>query len=153
VPVHAPISRHTHRWLRAVVLAHMEGEHRRRHPSTLHAGHPGRPPCTLDLVGPDAQVDATLRVDLWGGLILQARHRARRRGEDEDEAPWLWLTRDGALDDDRDDDAWAGAAVRASAEAGLPCHFVVVVRRGWRDPTTGVRRQWTRLRRRTGGAG
>lgn len=150
MPVHAPITRDTHRWLRAVVLAHMESEHRRRHPSALHAAHAGRGPCTLVLAGADARVDAALRADLWSALIVQARHAARRRGDDEDAPPWLWLTRDGALDDDRDDDAWAGAALRACAEAGLPCRFVVVVRRGWRDPTTGARRQWSRLRRRTG---
>jgi hypothetical protein len=153
MPVHAPITRDTHRWLRAVVLAHMESEPRRRHPPALHAGHPGRPPCTLDLAGPQAHTDAALRVDLWSALILRARHAARRRGEDEDTSPWLWLTRDGRLDDDREDDAWAGAAVRACTEAGLCCRFVVVVRQGWRDPTTGVRRQWTRLRRRAAGAG
>lgn len=152
VPVPAPITRDTHRWLRAVVLAHMESEHRRRHPASLHAAHPGRPVCSLGLAGADAGVDATLRVDLWSALVLRARHAARRRGEDEDAAPWLWLTRDGGLDDDREDHAWAAAAARACAEAGLSCRFVVVVRQGWCDPVTGTRRQWTRLRRRTAGA-
>lgn len=150
MPVHAPITRDTHRWLRTVVLAHMESEHRRRHPPALHAAHTGRAPCTLALAAADVHADAALRADLWSALIVRARHAARRRGEDEDASPWLWLTRGGGLDDDCDDDAWAGAALRACAEAGLPCHFVVVVRHGWRDPTTGVRRQWARLRRRTG---
>lgn len=153
MPVAAPITRETHRWLRAVVLAHLESERRRRHPVTLHAGHPWRVPCSLELAGADAQLDAALRVDLWAGLILQVRHRARRRGADEDAAPWLWFTRDGRLDEARDDHAWAAAAERACAEAGLPCRVVVVVRQGWRDPTTGAQRQWSRLRRRTGGAG
>lgn len=147
MPVQAPITRETHLWLRALALQFTEGEVRRRHPSVLWAGHPDQPSCRLDLAGTAA--DAGLRTDLVAGLLVQARFRTRRLGGDEGLPPWTWLTRCGRLDDDDRDAEWAAAALAASAELALPCRFVVVVRHGWHDPVSGVRREWVRLRRRS----
>lgn len=148
MPIEAPITRETDRWLRAVTLGFTEGERRRRHPPVLWAGHPGRPPCRLDL-GPCDGPDPALGTDLAAALLVQARFAERRRGGDEDRPPWLWLTRQGGLSDDDQDAQWAAAARAAGVELTVPCPFVVVVRHGWHDPVSGVRRQWVRLRRRS----
>ena len=60
--------------------------------------------------------------------------------------PMLWLTRSGPLEAGDLDLAWLAAARSASAEAGVDLMLVVVTRRGWFDPRSGVRRVWQRLR-------
>jgi hypothetical protein len=44
------------------------------------------------------------------------------------------------------DARWLAAARASYAEAGLPLTFVVVNRRGWRDPRSGLGRTWARVR-------
>jgi hypothetical protein len=136
----APIDRHTHTVLRAATLELVEGEPRRRFPTTLHAGVPGRaarhvedPPVT----------DAGLRADVVLALL--------RRSASTSPRPCLWLTRPGELSPHDDDLRWLGPATWACTALGLPVGLVVVTRRGWFDPVTGVRREWRRLRRRTAG--
>lgn len=148
-PVEAPLTRAHHRWLRSLVLAHHDVEGRRRHPPALHAAFPGRPHADLPLEADEAaRLDDALRVDLWAGLVVRARWEAgqRDRGATPD-GPWLWVTRPGPLDDDEADVAWLRSAHAAGAETGVRCPFVVVVRNGWRDPVSGARCQWARLRR------
>ncbi|MXG88559.1 hypothetical protein [Nocardioides flavescens] len=68
-------------------------------------------------------------------------------GPEVDLAPFVWLTRAGdpALLQDLDAH-WLAAAGAAYAEAGAALTFVVVGRRGWYDPRSGVGRTWVRLR-------
>jgi hypothetical protein len=148
-PVEAPLTRAHHRWLRSLVLAHHEAEHRRRHPPALHAAYPGRAHADLRLDANEvARLDEALRVDLWEGLVVRARWEAGLRERHPTPAgPWLWVTREGSLDDVDPDAAWVRSVHAAAAETGVRCPFVIVVRNGWRDPVSGVRRQWARLRR------
>ena len=44
--------------------------------------------------------------------------------------------------------AWVQAVRAAGAEAGVELTLVVVTRKGWFDPRSGVRREWKRLRTR-----
>ena len=68
----------------------------------------------------------------------------RRRGGDGSAArgrtrpAWVWLTRSGELDLHDLDAEWLAAACTAYAEAGVDLTMVVVNRRGWRDPRSGV---------------
>jgi hypothetical protein len=63
--------------------------------------------------------------------------------------PSLWLTRPGELSVHDDDLRWLGPTAWAGASLGCPVRLVVVTRRGWFDPVSGVRREWRRLRSRT----
>lgn len=144
------MTRGQHLWLRSLVLAHHEQERRRRHPPALHAAYPGSIPRRLLLSGTDlAGLDAALRIDLWAALSVGARWAAGlRETRPGQSGPWLWLTREGGLDDAPETDAaWAGAARTAGAESGVVSPFVVIVRNGWRAPATGARCEWVRLRR------
>jgi hypothetical protein len=59
-----------------------------------------------------------------------------------------WLTRPGDLDVQDVDLAWLRAIAAVSDETDRMLPFVVVTRRGWRDPRTGAGRSWARLRQR-----
>ena len=134
-PLQAPVDRHTHLALRAAIVELMEGGPRRRFPTTVHAGLPGR---SLRHVDDPPVPDAGARADivlalLRGSLALTPR-------------PVLWLTRPGELSPHDDDLRWLGPAAWACRALGLPGGLVVVTRRGWFDPVSGVRREWRRLR-------
>jgi hypothetical protein len=58
----------------------------------------------------------------------------------------VWLTRSGELALHDLDVEWLTAAASAYAEAGVDLTMVVVNRRGWRDPRSGVGQTWVRLR-------
>ncbi len=77
-------------------------------------------------------------------MVAALLRRSRRSGS----VPMVWLTRAGELDLQDVDVAWMAAARAASAEAGIGLTLVVVNRHGWRDPRSGVRREWKRLRQR-----
>jgi hypothetical protein len=133
----APIDRHTHRVLRAATLELVEGESRHRFPTVIHAGEPGRSVRHVD----DPRVaDDGLRADVAVALLRRASALSPR--------PFLWLTRPGELSPHDDDLRWLGPTSWAGAALGSPVRLVVVTRRGWFDPVTGVRREWRRLRRR-----
>lgn len=132
----APIDRRTHQVLRDAVLELVEGEPRRRFPTALHAGVPGR---SVRHVEDPPLSDAGLRADVVLSLL-----RARSA-----HPPALWLTRPGELSPHDDDLRWLGPARWAASALGLPVGLVVVTRRGWFDPVSGVRREWRRLRRQT----
>ena len=131
----APIDRHTHRVLRAATLQLIEGEKRRQFPSALHAGEPGR---SVRHVEDPPLADAGLRADVVLALVRQASTLTPR--------PFLWLTRAGELSPHDDDLRWLGPAAWAARALGMPVSLVVVTRRGWFDPVSGVRREWRRLR-------
>jgi hypothetical protein len=131
----APIDRHTHVALRSAVLELVEGEHRRRFPAALHAGVPGR--SVVHLEDPPL-ADAGARADLVLALVVRARAMVPR--------PVVWLTRSGELSTHDDDLRWLGPVAWACSSIGEPVGLVVVTRRGWFDPVSGVRREWRRLR-------
>lgn len=132
----APVDRHTHLVLRSAVLELRERERRQRFPARLHAGLPG-PGCPSVEVTPDTGFG--LRADLALALLHRAAgDRAR---------PCVWLTRPGELVVEDADLAWGRAVRWAAAALGRTDDLVVVTRRGWFDPVSGVRREWRRLRR------
>jgi hypothetical protein len=140
VALQAPIDRHTHRVLRAATLELIEGESRRRFPTTLHAGEPGR---SVRHVEDPPVADAGLRADVALSLLRRAAVLTPR--------PCLWLTRPGELSPHDDDLRWLGPTAWAGASLSSPVGLVVVTRRGWFDPVSDVRREWRRLRRRAPG--
>jgi hypothetical protein len=133
----APIDRDTHRVLRAATLQLIEAETRRHFPTALHAGEPGR---SAHHVEDPPLTDAGLRADVALALLRRAAALTPR--------PFLWLTRAGELTPHDDDLRWLGPTAWAGSCLGSPVRLVVVTRRGWFDPVTGVRREWRRLRRR-----
>ena len=141
MPLQAPITLATHAMLRAAVIGLKESETRRSFPVVVHAGHPAEPHRTHRMTTGSGW-DQGLRTDVAGALLLRARAASAQ--------PIAWLTRPGALVLHDADAAWSAAFAAAFAEAGLTPTFVVVTRAGWFDPVSGVRREWRRLRRRTG---
>jgi hypothetical protein len=138
--LHAPIDRFTHHTLRAVVLELKEGERRRHFPFTMHVGVPGR--SVRHVEDPRSPSDAGLRADLVLAMLQMTTGLKPR--------PCAWLTRPGELTLHDGDVPWASAVRWAAAATGTPLGLVVVTRRGWFDPETGVRREWRRLRRHHG---
>ncbi|HWU21695.1 MAG TPA: hypothetical protein VN088_09220, partial [Nocardioides sp.] len=110
---------------------------RRSCPSILHVGIPGGPQRTLEL-DPEWELDATLRVDMIEAITRQPLTEGR--------VPLLWITRAGRSQSSSDDLLWAAAARAAGAELNVALDLVVVTRRSWRDPRTGVGRTWQRHR-------
>jgi len=136
----APIERSTHVALRAAVLDLVESEPRRRFPAALHAGTPRNGLRHVD----ERPSDFGQRCDIALVLLRGAVAAAPRHMPD----PPVWLTRPGELSIHDDDLLWWGPVAWAGAALGRPTGLVVVTRRGWFDPASGVRREWRRLRRR-----
>lgn len=132
--------------LRRAVLEHATAERRRHHVPILHVGTPGRPHEVFALV-PGEPTDHALRAD-----IVAAMRRSEERTTGPTTAPaagafrLVWLTRSGDLELQDMDADWHAAARQAYAEAGAELRFAVVNRRGWHDPCSGVRREWSRPR-------
>jgi hypothetical protein len=131
-----PVSRPLLALLRRAVLDHASGERRRVHPPAVHVGTPGASKATLVLG--EQRLDHALRTDVLEAMV-------RRTGEAGQRL--VWLTRAGSLETRDIDLAWLAAARSAAAELGRPLPMVVVNRRSWRDPATGVQREWTRILR------
>lgn len=131
----APIERSTHTVLRAAVLDLVESEARRRFPTVLHAGIPGRSARHVD----DRPLDPGVRADIALALL--------RRAGAATSAPHVWITRPGELSVHDEDLLWLAPVAWAAAALGQQAGLVVVTRRGWFDPVSGVRREWRRLRR------
>jgi hypothetical protein len=121
--------------LRRAVLDHAAGEHRRHYPPALHVGVPGGTIARF-VTGEDG-LDQALRVDVVEAMV-------RRLGRRLLGPPIVWLTRPGPLLSEDADVAWLAATQTAAAELGLAPHYVVVNRRAWADPVTGVTRVWQR---------
>jgi hypothetical protein len=146
--IEEPVPRASQVLLRRLVLDHLATERRRNFGSVLHLGRLGRPglPDLATLTEPvvggrrsayDALDDAQ-RCDILEAVL--------RRTPDDDAL--TWLTRPGALDLQDADAAWARAVSAVTGETGRPLWFVVVTRKGWRDPRSGIGREWRRLRQR-----
>jgi hypothetical protein len=141
MPVIAPITRTQHVVFRAAVLSFKESAPRGRAPVTLHVGVPDAAnACHVVLAG--QALDQALCTDIAAGLLQRTAARAPNR--------WGWLTRVGSLALHDADVLWSAAWYAACAEAEVEVPLVVVTRTGWRDPRTGVGREWSRLRRRSG---
>jgi hypothetical protein len=131
-----PLPEHTRALLRGAVLEHATLERRRVYPPVLHVGVPGARATSLavDSAGP---TDPGLRTDVVAALRVRA-------GAHPDQL--VWLTRSGGLELQDVDAQWLAATRAAYDEAGAPLGFVVVNRRGWRDPRSGLGRTWARVR-------
>lgn len=140
MPLSSPITRVEHAVLRAAVLDFKEDSPRGRVPVTLQVGFPGRL-VARHVVLPGQQLDQALRTDIAAALL--------QRTAPADGHRWAWLTRAGSLALHDSDAAWSAAWYAACGEAQVEVPFVVVTRAGWRDPRSEVRREWTRLRRRS----
>lgn len=134
-----PVGRPLLAVLRRAVLDHVRTEPRRAFVPLVHVGLPGGPE-EVFAIRPEDGLDQALRADVLAALV----QRSRRHGS----VPLVWLTRAGDLDLQDVDAAWLSAARVATAEAGIALTLVVVTRRGWTDPRSGVNRQWKRLRSR-----
>ena len=129
-----PLPRNTVLQLREAVRRHTLAAQRRRFAPVLHLGRPGGHERCIP--APGAGTDLALRSDVVAALLAGAGA-----------LPHLtWLTRPGELEPHDVDLAWLAAARAAYAEAGRDLSWVVVTRRGWWDPRSGLRREWTRLR-------
>ena len=139
MPVSAPITRTEHSVLRTAVIDFKEASPRGRTPLSLHGG-------ALDsaavrhVVEPGQLLDQALRTDIAAALLQRTAAVGPR---------WAWLTRSGSVALHDADVVWSAAWYAACAEVGVDVPFVVVTRTGWRDPRSGVLREWSRLRRRS----
>lgn len=132
-----PVDRTVQQLLRRAVLEHAVGERRKVYPPVLHVGVPGIRSRRFEI---ESTLDHALATD-----IVQAMMRpAVRKGV----VPLLWLTRRGDTDPHDVDCAWSAAVHAACGELGLRLGLVVVTRRSWHDPRTGVCRTWKRIRSR-----
>jgi hypothetical protein len=101
----------------------------------LHVGIPGGSAASFEISEADPD-DQALRVDVVEALV---RRVGRLPG-----TPLVWLTRSGPLRAEDTDLVWHAAAWTAAAELDIAPHYVVVNRRAWVDPVTGVGRVWQR---------
>jgi hypothetical protein len=122
------------RVLRTAVLLLATTDRRRHVPPALHVGLPGGPTWTI---ADDPTWDHGLRTEIVGAAL-----RARR------DPSWVWVTRSGPLSMQDVDAAWLGPTASAAAERGVDPAYVVVTRRGWLDPRSGLLQEWKRFRRR-----
>lgn len=136
-----PVARGLYVRLRRAVLDHARTEPRRQaFPPVLHIGSPGLVVADFT-IEPAEATDQALRADIVSAML----RRASRRGE----TPLVWLSRPGAPSEVRDVDLeWLAATRAAGAELGRHLPYVVINRRAWRDPRTGVGRVWQRVRER-----
>ncbi|WP_134766297.1 hypothetical protein [Nocardioides sp. 1609] len=133
-----PVPRDLREQLRRAVVRQVVDEPRRAYPPSVHVGVPGAVSTAIELGRRVGRLDHALRTDM-----VEAMLRAVDR---PGTAPVVWLARCGpaqALDVDL---AWLAAARCAAGELARPLPMVVVTRRSWRDPSTGVGRSWSRLR-------
>lgn len=140
--IREPVPRRLSELLRRGVLDHALSERRRIHVPLLHVGVPGGPE-TVFAVRLDDHSDHALRADVVAAMLGRTEEAAA-----PDQVPLVWLTRAGELDLQDVDAQWLASSRAAYAEAGAPLIFVVMNRRGWRDPRSEVTRTWKRLRRR-----
>ncbi len=133
-----PVARGLYVRLRRAVLDHARHERRRVFPPVLHVGSPGLN-VTEFAIEPGDPTDHALRIDIVSAML----RLVARRGD----TPLVWLSRPGAPSETRDVDLeWLAATHAAGAELGRHLPFVIINRRAWLDPRTGVGRVWQRLR-------
>ncbi len=109
---------------------------------TLHVGVPGGPTRSFR-IDPDDRLDLALRTEMIEAMCRDDVAQGR--------VPLVWLTRQ-VEGPDVEDLAWGAAVGCAGPELGVDLDLVVVTRRSWHDPRTGVGRRWSRLRPRKAAA-
>ena len=139
--IEEPVPRALLAVLRRAVVEHVRAEPRRTYPPLLHVGWPGSREEVFPAAA-DEPLDHALRCDVVAALLRRGRNRAPVDGA----VPLVWLTRPGILVAGDVDQEWVAPARAAYAEAGAALTLVVVTKRGWHDPRSGVRREWRRVR-------
>lgn len=136
-----PLPRIVRSMLRSAVVEHARSERRLVFPAQLHVGTPGafRVSTPID----EAPADFGTRVDLVHAMVRRAEIEGSTSGVTP---PWVWLTRSGPAHPDDFDLTVMAPALHAFGEAGQVLRYVVITRRGWHDPRSGVQRSWVRLR-------
>ena len=122
-------------------------EHRRSHPSVAHARGPGGHAwCELPWSGPAGRRTTSPDGDALGPAELDLAGRREVAGRLLDQvagdggagqAPLLWLTAPVG-EAPAAAGGWTAAVLAAAHERGLDPTWVVVTRRGWLDPRSGV---------------
>lgn len=130
-----PVDRAVQQLLRRAVFDHARLECRRIFPPVLHVGVPGIRARTFEV---DGELDLATRTDVVEAMLRPALEKGV--------VPLVWLTRRGDLAAHDVDGAWSAAVGAAGGELGLALGLVVVTRRSWHDPRTGVHRTWKRVR-------
>lgn len=139
--IEEPVTRDLLAVLRRAVVEHVRAEPRRTYPPLVHVGWPGGREEVFP-AAPAERLDHALRCDVVAALVSRARSRPPVVGA----VPLVWLTRPGPLVAGDLDQEWVAPVRSAAAEAGLALTLVVVTKRGWHDPRSGVRREWRRVR-------
>lgn len=135
--IREPVDRTVQQLLRRAVVDHAAAEHRRDFPPALHVGVPGIRSRRFEIT---SDLDHALRTDVVEAML--------RPAVDKGVVPLLWLTRRGDTAPHDVDGAWSASVHAAGGELGLALGLVVVTRRSWHDPRTGVCRTWKRVRQR-----
>lgn len=136
----APVAPAEQTLLRRAVVEHVRTIRGRTIPPVVHVGVPGGPTRSLT-VRSDEPTDHALRADVVAAMV-----GLRPPPDGRLAVPWVWLARAGDLTLHDLDAQWLAAACTAYGEAGLDLTMVVVTRRGWRDPRSGLSRTWVRIR-------
>lgn len=142
--IQEPVDRRLQALLRRAVLDHVISERRKSFTPLLHVGCPGGPQTVF--APADEPADQGLRTDVVAALLRRTARADPAAASDPLTVPLVWLTRPGDLVLQDLDVAWLAACRAGGGEAGRPLELVVVTRRGWRDPRSGVGRTWQRLR-------
>lgn len=137
----APLPLSVRSLLRTAVAEHARGERRQLFPAHLHVGTPGALRVSTPIA--EAPADFGTRVDLIHAMVRRAE---AFDGSTPTGFPWVWLTRSGSATPDDVDLSVLAPTMHAFAEADQRLTFVVVTRRGWHDPRSGLSRSWVRLR-------
>lgn len=133
-----PVDRLVQQLLRRAVLDHALLEQRKVYPPVLHVGVPGVRSRRFEI---EEDLDHALRIDVVEAMLRPAVEKGI--------VPLLWLTRRGDTAAHDVDGAWSAAVHASGDELGLALGLVIVTRRSWHDPRTGVFRTWKRIRRRS----
>ncbi|TNM43260.1 hypothetical protein FHP29_06070 [Nocardioides albidus] len=136
--IREPVPTMLERVLLRAVREHAATEGRCQLRPALHVGIPGAEVRSFPILA-EEPLDLALRTEVLEAMCRD--HLAR------DVVPLVWLTRTPE-GHDAEDLAWAAAVGCAGPELGVRLDLVVVTRRSWHDPRSGVGRRWTRLRRR-----
>ena len=132
-----PVDRTVQQLLRRAVVDHALDERRKNFSPTLHVGGPGIRSRRFEIAAP---LDHAVRADIVEAMLRPAVEKGV--------VPLLWLTRRGDTAPHDVDRAWSAAVHAAGGELGLALGLVIVTRRSWHDPRTGVCRTWKRIRQR-----
>ena len=130
-----PVDRTVQQLLRRAVVDHAMAERRKDFPPALQVGVPGVR-CRRFEITPS--LDHAVRTDIVEAMLRPAVEKGV--------VPLLWLTRRGDTEPHDVDGAWSAAVHAAGGELGLALGLVIVTRRSWHDPRTGVCRTWKRIR-------